>query len=166
MRTSRTLLAGPVLIGLALAAAGAAPRPGPATLTAQVLDGTSPACTGTTLQVVPAVGALTDPDGGQGGHFWWTSNKGSNTICIGTIVIWAHYTKQETGIFWYKLYDSVPGATPPVHLIGQQASFTLGPGWYYWSFPVHRLIGSGQNPDVCIAAAFPSGESSWCVTVG
>ncbi len=76
------------------------------------------------------------------------------------------YAKRETGILWYKLYDSLPGATPPVHLIGQQASFTLGPGWYYWSFRVHRLIGSGQSPDVCVAVAVPSGESYRCVTVG
>jgi hypothetical protein len=153
---------------LATTATATSPAGRPITLTAQVADGARLGCAGSVLKEVPAAGTLTNPSGTEGGHFWWRTYPGSQNICIGTIVVWAHYTRHEGGILAYTLYNFVQ-AGQPVQLVSQQKAFTLDPGWYYWTFPVHRLIRwpFPGNPDVCISVSFPApaDESYQCVTV-
>ena len=101
-------------------------------------------CRGVTPAVFPAVGFITNPDRSQAGHLWWRPSTGGT--CIGTVIEWVQYNTTATKTWRVIAYS----AQHPNGQVVAQRTFTLGPGWYWWSFGVHQVF-SGLSA-VCITA--------------
>ena len=82
--------------------------------------------------VIPARGFITNPSRDQGGHLWWRSETGG--VCIGTVVEWVQYNVTATKTWRVIVYS----ARHPDGQVVAQRTFTLGRGWYWWSFGVHQ----------------------------
>jgi hypothetical protein len=104
----------------------------------------SAGCLGVTPAVIPALGFITDPSRSQAGHLWWQSEAGG--VCIGTVIEWVQYNTLATKTWRVIVYST---QDPNGQVVAQQ-TFTLGPGWYWWSFGVHQVF-SGLSA-VCITA--------------
>lgn len=113
---------------------------------ARVPDPAPKGCTGINYQVIPARGDIGNPAGTESGHFWWAIT-GTHVVCIGTIKMWVHYPKLEYVHWLVGVYEHHALR----EFIGAQND-TLGPGWYYWDFPVHEEFQSVDS--LCLLAAF------------
>ncbi len=103
-------------------------------------------CRGVTPATIPALGFIADPARDQGGHFWWQGSATSAAVCVGTVVEFVRYTATATRTWKVIIYDALhPGGR-----VAAQQTFTLGRGWYYWSFGVHQVY-QGLRA-VCITA--------------
>ena len=128
--------------GVTLATAGQS-RPATATVAAATADAAI-GCRGVTPAVFPAVGFITNPSRSQAGHLWWRPSTGG--ICVGTVIEWVQYNATATKTWRVIVYS----AQHPNGQVVAQRTFTLGRGWYWWSFGVHQVF-SGLSA-VCITA--------------
>jgi hypothetical protein len=103
-------------------------------------------CQGVTPAVIPAVGFVTSPSRSQAGHLWWRPEAGGST-CIGTVIEWVQYNAPATKTWQVIVYT----AQHPEGQVVAQRTFTLGPGWYWWSFGVHQVF-QGLSA-VCLTAS-------------
>jgi hypothetical protein len=121
----------------------------PATATAATATAASAdaavGCRGVTPAVFPAVGFITNPSRSQAGHLWWRPATGGT--CIGTVIEWVQYNVTATKTWRVIVYS----AQHPNGQVVAQRTFTLGRGWYWWSFGVHQVF-SGLSA-VCITAS-------------
>jgi hypothetical protein len=101
-------------------------------------------CRGVTPAVIPALGFITNPDRTQGGHLWWRTEPGGT--CIGTVVEWVQYNTTATKTWRVIVYS----AQHPGGQVVAEQTFTLGQGWYWWSFGVHQVFPGWSA--VCITA--------------
>ena len=101
-------------------------------------------CQGVTPAVIPALGFVTNPSRSQAGHLWWRSEAGG--VCIGTVIEWMQYNATATKTWRVIVYS----AQYPDGQVVAQRTFTLGQGWYWWSFGVHQVF-SGLSA-VCVTA--------------
>ena len=101
-------------------------------------------CRGVTPAVIPAVGFITNPGRTQAGHLWWRAEAGG--VCIGTVIEWVQYNITATKT-WRVIVYSAPH---PNGQVVAQRTFTLGRGWYWWSFGVHQVF-PGLSA-VCVTA--------------
>ena len=109
-------------------------------------------CRGVTPAVIPALGFITNPGRSQGGHLWWLPAAGGT--CIGTVVEWVQYNTTATRTWRVIAYSA---QHPDGQVVAQQ-TFTLGRGWYWWSFGVHQVF-PGLSA-VCITADDSFGAQS------
>jgi hypothetical protein len=119
-------------------------RPAKATAATAATADVAVGCRGVTPAVFPAVGFITNPSRSQAGHLWWRHLTGG--ICIGTVIEWVQYNTTATKTWRVIVYS----AQHPNGQVLAQRAFTLGPGWYWWSFGVHQVF-SGLSA-VCITA--------------
>jgi len=122
------------------------PRPATATVataTAATAD-VAVGCRGVTPAVFPAAGFITNPSRSQAGHLWWRPSTGG--ICIGTVIEWVQYNVTATKAWRVIVYS----AQHPNGQVVAQRTFTLSPGWYWWSFGVHQVF--SRLSAVCITA--------------
>jgi hypothetical protein len=103
-------------------------------------------CKGVTEARFPAVGFITDPHRTQAGHLWWRRTA-DGSVCIGTVVEWVQYNTTATKTWQVVVYS----AAHPNGQVVKHRTFTLGQGWYYWSFGVHQAF-TGLTA-VCITAS-------------
>ena len=101
-------------------------------------------CRGVTPAVIPAVGFITNPSRTQAGHLWWRAEAGG--VCIGTVIEWVQYNVTATKTWRVIVYT----AQHPDGQVVAQRTFTLGRGWYWWSFGVHQVF-PGLSA-VCVTA--------------
>jgi hypothetical protein len=101
-------------------------------------------CRGVTRAVIPALGFVTNPSRSQAGHLWWRPESGG--VCIGTVIEWVQYNATATKTWRVIVYS----AQHPNGQVVAQRTFTLGQGWYWWSFGVHQVF-SGLSA-VCVTA--------------
>ena len=101
-------------------------------------------CRGVTPGVIPAVGFITNPSRTQAGHLWWRAEAGG--ACIGTVIEWVQYNTTATKNWRVIVYS---GQHPMGQVVAQR-TFTLGRGWYWWSFGVHQVF-PGLSA-VCVTA--------------
>ena len=101
-------------------------------------------CLGVTPAVIAAQGFITNPDRSQAGHLWWRSESGG--VCIGTVIEWVQYNATATKTWRVIVYY----AQHPNGQVVAERTFTLGRGWYWWSFGVHQVF-PGLSA-VCITA--------------
>ena len=101
-------------------------------------------CRGVTPAVIPAVGFITNPTRTQAGHLWWRAEAGG--VCIGTVIEWVQYNTTATKNWRVIVYS----AQHPMGQVVAQRTFTLGRGWYWWSFGVHQVF-PGLSA-VCVTA--------------
>jgi len=127
----------------------AASQSRPATATAVTASAASVdaavGCRGVTPAVFPAVGFITNPSRSQAGHLWWRPATGGT--CIGTVIEWVQYNVTATKTWRVIVYS----AQHPNGQVVAQRTFTLGRGWYWWSFGVHQVF-SGLSA-VCLTAS-------------
>ena len=128
--------------GVTLATAGQS-RPATAAVAAATADAAI-GCRGVTPATFPAVGFITNPSRSQGGHLWWRPATGGT--CLGTVIEWVQYNSTATKTWRVVVYS----AQHPDGLVVAKRTFTLGRGWYWWSFGVHQVF-SGLSA-VCITA--------------
>jgi hypothetical protein len=131
--------------GVSYATAGAS-RPSPASQSAAVTAAVTAAagCRGVTPAVIPALGFITNPSRSQGGHLWWRSEMGG--VCLGTVIEWVQYNATAAKTWRVIVYS----AQHPDGQVVAQRTFTLGRGWYWWSFGVHQVF-PGLSA-VCVTA--------------
>jgi hypothetical protein len=120
--------------------------PGVSYATASQFSPAATGCTGVTPAVFPALGFITNPARTQGGHLWWRSSAANGSVCIGTVVQWVQYNTTATKTWKVVVYS----AQHPGGQTVAQKTFTLGRGWYFWSFGVHQVY-SGLSA-VCVTA--------------
>jgi hypothetical protein len=101
-------------------------------------------CLGVTPAVIPALGFVTNPSRSQAGHLWWRPEAGG--VCIGTVIEWVQYNAPATKTWRVIVYS----AAHPGGQVVAERTFTLGQGWYWWSFGVHQVF-SGLSA-VCVTA--------------
>jgi len=112
----------------------------PASLSAQADVTAAVGCRG----VTPAVGFITNPGRTQAGHLWWRAEAGG--VCVGTVIEWVQYNTTATKNWRVIVYS----AQHPMGQVVAQRTFTLGRGWYWWSFGVHQVF-PGLSA-VCVTA--------------
>jgi hypothetical protein len=105
---------------------------------------TTAGCLGVTPAVIPALGFITDPSRSQAGHLWWRSEAGG--VCVGSVIEWVQYNTTATKTWRVIVYST---AYPNGQVVASR-TFTLGQGWYWWSFGVHQVF-SGLSA-VCVTA--------------
>jgi hypothetical protein len=115
-------------------------------------------CRGVTPAIFPAQGFITDPHRTQAGHLWWRRSASGNSVCIGTVVEWVQYNTTATKTWKVIVYT----AQHPKGQIVASRTFTLGRGWYFWSFGVHQVY-AGLSA-VCLTADDSFGVS--CIDFG
>ena len=143
-RLSRRWLAAALITGTVALLA-----PGVSYATAQNAAQSGPAatgCTGVTPAIIPALGFITNPNRSQGGHLWWRSSADGTSTCIGTVVEFVEYTVTATKTWRVIVYS----AQHPGGQVVASRTFTLGRGFYFWSFGVHQVY-PGLSA-VCITA--------------
>jgi hypothetical protein len=113
-------------------------------------------CQGVTPAVIPAQGFITNPSRSQAGHLWWRPEAGG--VCIGTVIEWVQYNTTATKTWRVIVYS----AQHPDGQVVAQRTFSLGQGWYWWSFGVHQVF-PGLSA-VCVTADDSFGVA--CVHVG
>lgn len=91
-------------------------------------------CRGVTPAVFPASGFITNPARTQGGHLWFRRSADGASVCVGTVVEWVQYNSPMTKT-WRVIVFS---ADHPNGLTVASSTFTLGRGWYFWSFHVRQ----------------------------
>ena len=91
------------------------------------------------------MGFITNPSRAQGGHLWWRPADDGG-VCVGSVVEWVQYNTTATKTWRVIAYS----AQHPRGQIVAQRTFTLGRGWYWWSFGVHRVF-AGLSA-VCVTA--------------
>ena len=123
-------------------------QPGPA----------SAGCTGVTPAVFPALGFITNSARTQGGHLWWRRSAAGTSVCIGTVVEWVQYNVTAAKTWRVIIYS----AAHPGGQVVASRTFTLGRGWYFWSFGVHQAY-SGLSA-ACLTADDSFGVS--CIPFG
>jgi hypothetical protein len=101
-------------------------------------------CQGVAPAVIPAAGFITNPSRAQAGHLWWRPETGG--VCIGTVIEWVQYNAPATKTWRVIVYSA---AHPHGQAVAQR-TFTLGQGWYWWSFGVHQVF-AGLSA-VCVTA--------------
>jgi hypothetical protein len=101
-------------------------------------------CLGVTPAIIPALGFVTNPSRSQAGHLWYRPSAGG--VCVGSVVEWVQYNAPATKTWRVIVYS----ARYPNGQVVAQRTFTLGPGWYWWSFGVHQVF-SGLSA-VCVTA--------------
>jgi hypothetical protein len=106
--------------------------------------GVGAGCLGVTPAVIPALGFITDPSRSQAGHLWWRPEAGG--VCIGSVIEWVQYNSTTTKTWRVIVYSA---AYPNGQVVASR-TFTLGQGWYWWSFGVHQVF-SGLSA-VCVTA--------------
>jgi hypothetical protein len=116
----------------------------PASLSARADVTAAVGCRGVTPAVIPAVGFITNPSRTQAGHLWWRAEAGG--VCIGTVIEWVQYNTTATKNWRVIVYS----AQHPMGQVVAQRTFTLGRGWYWWSFGVHQVF-PGLSA-VCVTA--------------
>jgi len=116
----------------------------PASLSARADVTADVGCRGVTPGVIPAVGFITNPSRTQAGHLWWRAEAGG--ACIGTVIEWVQYNTTATKNWRVIVYS---GQHPMGQVVAQR-TFTLGRGWYWWSFGVHQVF-PGLSA-VCVTA--------------
>jgi hypothetical protein len=117
----------------------------PSVLTDQAASAASAVgCLGVTPAVIPALGFITNPSRSQAGHLWYRPAAGG--VCVGSVVEWVQYNAPATKTWRVMVYS----AQYPNGQVVAQRTFTLGPGWYWWSFGVHQVF-SGLSA-VCVTA--------------
>jgi hypothetical protein len=108
-------------------------------------------CIGHTKQVSPARGDISNPNHGDGGYFFKTDHDQTDPygdrVCIGSVRMWVHYTSRATKTWRVHVGSSVVASK----------TFTLGPGYYYWDFSVHREFWDPTS--VCLGATNTPGYS-------
>ena len=127
--------------GVSFATAG---QSGPATQSVPAAVTAAVGCRGVTPAVIPALGFITNPSRSQGGHLWWRSEM--DGVCIGTVIEWVQYNATATKTWRVIVYS----AQHPDGQVVAQRTFTLGRGWYWWSFGVHQVF-PGLSA-VCVTA--------------
>jgi hypothetical protein len=120
--------------------------PGVSYATASQSSPAAGGCTGVTPAAFPARGFIANPDRTQGGHLWWRRSADGTSVCIGTVVEWVRYNTTATKTWTVIVYS----AGHPDGQAVARATFTLGRGWYFWSFGVHQAY-SGLSA-VCLTA--------------
>jgi len=148
-RLSGPWLAALLIIGvLALLAPGVsfatAGQPGPASRSVPAAVTAAVGCRGVTPAVLPALGFITNPSRSQGGHLWWRPE--TSGVCIGTVIEWVQYNITATKTWRVIVYS----AQHPNGQVVAQRTFTLGRGWYWWSFGSHQVF-PGLSA-VCVTA--------------
>ena len=103
-------------------------------------------CTGVTPAVFPAQGFITNSARSQGGHLGWRRSATDTGVCIGTVVEWVQYNVTAAKTWQVVVYSA---AYPGGQVVANR-TFTLGRGWYFWSFGVHQAY-SGLSA-VCLTA--------------
>ena len=101
-------------------------------------------CLGVTPAVIPALGFVTNPSRTQAGLLWWRPEAGG--VCVGTVVEWVQYNTTATKTWRVIVYS----AQHPGGQVVAEQTFTLGRGWYWWSFGVHQVF-AGLSA-VCVTA--------------
>jgi hypothetical protein len=127
--------------GVSYATAG---QSAPASASAPGAASADSGCLGVTPAVIPALGFVTNPSRSQAGHFWWRAEAGG--VCLGTVIEWVQYNAPATKTWRVIVYSS----QYPNGQVVAQRTFTLGQGWYWWSFGVHQVF-SGLSA-VCVTA--------------
>jgi hypothetical protein len=125
-------------------AAASQSRPATTTATTAATADVAVGCRGVTPAIFPAAGFITNPSRSQAGHLWWRPSTGG--ICIGTVIEWVQYNTTATKTWRVIVYS----AQHPNGQVVAQRTFTLGPGWYWWSFGVHQVF--SELSAVCITA--------------
>jgi len=115
-------------------------------------------CLGVTPAAFPALGFITDPHRTQGGHLWWRRPAAGAGVCIGTVVEWVQYNTTATKTWQVIVYST----QYPHGLAVARRTFTLGRGWYFWSFGVHQVF-PGLSA-VCVTASDSFGTP--CIDFG
>ena len=82
----------------------------------------------------PALGFITNSARTQGGHLWWRRSAAGTSVCIGTVVEWVQYNVTAAKTWRVIVYS----AAHPGGQVVASRTFTLGQGWYFWSFGVHQ----------------------------
>jgi hypothetical protein len=132
----------PVLAFLFLQASG--PGAAPAYAASQAPGG----CTGVTLAVIPAQGAITNTAGTEGGHLWWRDTAGGT--CVGTVVENVQFTAAAPGrTLRVIIYDTAE----PGGLTVAKLPVTAAPGQVSRAFGIHQVF-PGLTA-VCLAATSP-----------
>ena len=121
-----------------------ASQPSPAATVARADVTAAVGCRGVTPAVIPAAGFITNPARTQAGHLWWRAEAGG--VCIGTVIEWVQYNATATKNWRVIIYS----AQHPAGQVVAQRTFTLGRGWYWWSFGVHQVF-PGLSA-VCVTA--------------
>ncbi|HLN71574.1 MAG TPA: hypothetical protein VK280_30425 [Streptosporangiaceae bacterium] len=132
--------------GVSYATAGQASPVTAGQATAGLSSPASAGCTGVTPAVFPALGFITNSARTQGGHLWWRRSAAGTSVCVGTVVEWVQYNV-TTAKTWRVIVYS---AAHPGGQVVASRTFTLGQGWYLWSFGVHQAY-SGLSA-VCVTA--------------
>ena len=76
----------------------------------------------------------------------WRRSADGGSVCIGTVIMWVQYNATAAKTWRVIVYS----AQHPGGQVVAQRTFTLGQGWYWWSFGVHQVF-SGLSA-VCITA--------------
>ena len=119
--------------GVTLATASQS-RPATAAVATNAAATAAIGCRGVTPARFPAVGFITNPSRSQAGHLWWQSTMGGT--CIGSVIEWVQYNTTATKTWRVIVYS----AQHPDGQVVAQRTFTLGRGWYWWSFGVHQVF--------------------------
>jgi hypothetical protein len=114
-------------------------------------------CTGVTPGFISPAGFITNSDRTQGGHLWWRGSPSGGT-CIGSVIEWVQYNTTMTKTWRVIIYSA---GHPGGQVVAQQ-TFTLGRGWYWWSFGVHQVF-TGLTA-VCLTATDSFGTA--CLDFG
>jgi hypothetical protein len=130
--------------GVTLAAASQS-RPATVTVATNAAATAAIGCQGVTPAVFPAAGFITNPSRSQAGHLWWRSAMGGT--CIGSVIEWVQYNTTATKTWRVIVYST----QHPNGQVVAQRTFTLGRGWYWWSFGVHQVFPGLKA--VCITAS-------------
>ena len=152
-------LAAAALAGVLVSAATSAP--GPVSLTYAADPAAAGAgCTGVTLAVIPAQGAIANAAGTEGGHFWWAPDGGGT--CIGTVIEEVQFgAAAPVRTLRVIVYDAADpgGLTVASAQVG-------GTGQVAASFGVHRVFDGLSQ--VCLAAVSPvvASPDMPCVQLG
>jgi hypothetical protein len=106
-------------------------------------------CGGSHYVRTPVQGDITDAAGKKGGYFFYTEHdaKPGAWMCIGDVKEFVHYTMRAT-----KTWRVHVGS-----LLVAQKAFTLGPGYYYWTFHIDARYWEPSR--VCIGATNTPGYS-------
>lgn len=134
-RLPRRWLAAALITGaVALLAPGVSYATASQSAPATAAAGTGTDCRGVTPAVFPAVGFITNPARTQGGHLWFRRSADGTSVCVGTVVEWVQYNSPMTKTWRVIVYS----ARHPDGLTVARNTFTLGRGWYFWSFHVRQ----------------------------
>lgn len=134
------------LITAVITAAVAVLAPGISYATASQSGSTSASCVGVHPATFPAAGFITDPGRDQGGHTWWNRTASGN-LCIGSVVEFVQYNATATKTWRVIAYTTAHPAGQTV----ASGTFTLGHGWYLFTFRVRQAF-AGLSA-VCVTAS-------------